>query len=71
VPGLADRDKRDIWEKAGKKDMVSKARDKALAILGRHKEKDLDPAIAQGMDDFIEMVKKRSLDEYYAAEWEG
>ncbi len=71
VPGLADRDKRDIWEKAGKKDMVSKARDKALAILGRHKEKDLDPATAQGMDDFIEMVKKRSLDEYYAAEWEG
>jgi trimethylamine--corrinoid protein Co-methyltransferase len=71
IPSLCDRDKRDIWEKAGKKDMVGRAREKALAILAKHKEKDLDPAVVKGMDDYVEMVKKRSLDEYYAAEWEG
>jgi trimethylamine--corrinoid protein Co-methyltransferase len=71
VPSLCDRDKRDIWEKSGSKDMVGRAREKALAILAKHTEKDLDPAVAKGMDDYVEMVKKRSLDEYYAAEWEG
>jgi len=71
IPALCDRDKRDIWEKAGKKDMVGRARERALAILDKHTEKTLDPAVAKGMDDYIEMVKNRSLDEYYAAEWES
>ena len=71
IPSLCDRDKRDIWEKAGKKDMVGKAREKALAIIAKHTEKTLDPAVVKGMDDYIEIVKKRTLDEYYAAEWEG
>ena len=71
IPSLCDRDKRDIWEKAGKKDMVGRAREKALAVLAKHTPKDLDPAVMKGMDDYIEMVKKRTLDEYYAAEWEA
>jgi trimethylamine--corrinoid protein Co-methyltransferase len=71
IPSLCDRDKRDIWEKAGKKDMVAKAREKALAILAKHTERELDPAVVKGMDDYVEMVKKRTLDDYYAAEWEG
>ncbi len=71
IPSLCDRDKRDIWEKAGKKDMVGRAREKALAVLAKHTPKDLDPAVMKGMNDFIEMVKKRTLDEYYAAEWEA
>jgi trimethylamine--corrinoid protein Co-methyltransferase len=71
IPSLCDRDKRDIWEKSGKKDMVGKAREKALAILAKHTEKELDPAVVKGMDEYVEAVKKRTLDEYYAAEWEG
>ncbi|MBN2223736.1 MAG: trimethylamine methyltransferase family protein [Deltaproteobacteria bacterium] len=71
IPSLCDRDKRDIWEKSGKKDMVGRAREKALAILAKHKEKTLDTAVVKGMDDYIEMVGKRTLDEYYAAEWEA
>jgi len=50
---------------------ANRARERALAILDKHTEKTLDPAVAKGMDDYIEMVKKRSLDEYYAAEWES
>ncbi len=71
IPSLCDRDKRDIWEKSGRKDMVGNAREKALSILAKHKQKELDPAIAKGLDDYIEMVGKRTLDEYYAAEWEA
>jgi trimethylamine---corrinoid protein Co-methyltransferase len=71
IPSLCDRDKRDIWEKAGKKEMVGRAREKAQAILAKHTQKDLDPAVMKGMDDYIKMVKKRTLDEYYAAEWEA
>jgi trimethylamine--corrinoid protein Co-methyltransferase len=71
IPSLCDRDKRDIWEKAGRKDMVGRARERALAILAKHAERSLDPAVVKGMDEFIEVVRKRSLDEYYAAEWEA
>lgn len=71
IPKLANRDKRDIWEKGGKKDMVVKAREKALEILANHKPKDIDQSIAKELDDYVEMVKKRSLDDFYAAEWEA
>ncbi len=71
IPKLANRDKRDIWEKGGKKDMVVKAREKALEILANHKPKDIDQRLAKELDDYVEMVKKRSLDDFYAAEWEA
>jgi len=71
IPKLANRNKRDIWEKGGKKDMLVKAREKALEILANHKPKDIDQSIAKELDDYVEMVKKRSLDDFYAAEWES
>jgi trimethylamine---corrinoid protein Co-methyltransferase len=71
IPRLADREKRDIWEKGGKKDMVLRAREEAKRILSKHREKELDPTLAKELDGFVEMAKKRSLDDYYAAEWES
>jgi trimethylamine--corrinoid protein Co-methyltransferase len=71
IPRLADREKRDIWEKGGKKDMVLRAREEAKRILSKHREKELDPALAKELDGFAAMAKKRSLDDYYAAEWES
>jgi len=64
IPRLADRDKRDIWEKAGSRDMVARA-------LDGHKERELDPAISKELDRYVETVSKRGLEEYYAAEWEA
>jgi len=71
IPKLADRDKRDIWEKAGGKEMIARARDEAKKILSKHRERELDPEIAKALDDYVAMVAKRSLDEFYAAEWEA
>lgn len=70
IPKLADRDKRDIWENNGKKEMKDKARDMAKAILAKHKPREIDPKLAKEIDQFVETVKRRSLDEFYAAEWE-
>lgn len=71
IPRLADRDKRDIWDRAGRKDMVSRARDLALKILAEHRERELDSAVSKELDAYVEKVKSRTLDEYYAAEWEA
>lgn len=71
IPKLADRDKRDVWENAGGKEMVDKARDAARKILSEHQERELDPKLVKEIDDFIAKVAARELDEFYAAEWEA
>ncbi|MBN1572229.1 MAG: trimethylamine methyltransferase family protein [Deltaproteobacteria bacterium] len=70
IPKLASIEKRDIWEKEGKVNMIDMAREKALNILEKHKPRDIDPKLKKELDDYCEMVKNRSLDEFYAAEWE-
>ncbi|MBN1636979.1 MAG: trimethylamine methyltransferase family protein [Deltaproteobacteria bacterium] len=71
IPRLCDRDKRDIWEKGGKRDMAIRAREEALKILAEHEPRDIDPNLARELDNYTEMVANRSLDEFYAAEWEA
>ena len=71
IPRVVDRDKRDIWEKGGRKDMVLRARERAQKILANHREREIDPNRAKELDRYVEMVKKRSLDDFYAAEWES
>jgi trimethylamine---corrinoid protein Co-methyltransferase len=71
IPKLADREKRDIWEKGGKRDMAVRAREEAKKILAKHKLKDIDRKLAKELDDFVKSVAARSLDEFYAAEWEA
>jgi len=71
IPKLADRDKRDLWEKGGKKDMVVRAKEEARKILAKHKPKDFDPKLAMELDDFVRSVAARSLDDFHSAEWES
>jgi trimethylamine--corrinoid protein Co-methyltransferase len=71
IPKLADRDKRDIWENNGSKEMKDKARDQAMAILAKHQPREIDPKLVQEIDRFVDLVKNRSLDDFYAAEWEA
>ena len=71
IPKLASLEKRDIWEKGGKKEMVDYAREKAKKILADHRPRDIDPKLKKELDDYCEMVKGRTLDEFYAAEWEA
>jgi trimethylamine--corrinoid protein Co-methyltransferase len=68
---LVDQEKREVWQQKGAKGMLEKARDEARKILAKHREIDLDPKLVQELDDFVKRVAARSLDDFYAAEWEG
>ncbi|MCP4753991.1 MAG: hypothetical protein GY866_24165 [Proteobacteria bacterium] len=67
---ILDRDMRDVWEEGGKRDMVVRAREKALKILAGHRERELDPALEKELDAFVKKVAARDMDEFMAAEWE-
>ncbi|MEW6266494.1 MAG: trimethylamine methyltransferase family protein [Thermodesulfobacteriota bacterium] len=70
LPQVSDRDKRDIWEEGGRRDMVVRAGEAARKILAQHREKELEPTLARELDRYVALVEQRSLDEFYAAEWE-
>jgi trimethylamine--corrinoid protein Co-methyltransferase len=71
IPKLADRNSRQIWEQEGKKEMTDYAREKARRILSEHKPKDLDPKLSKEIDEFVDSVSKRSIEDFEAAEWES
>ncbi len=71
IPKLADRDKRDIWEQGGSREMVDRAREMSRKILAEHKERELDPKMLTDLESFVETVRKRTIEDFYKAEWEG
>jgi trimethylamine--corrinoid protein Co-methyltransferase len=71
IPKLADRNSREIWEQQGNKEMTDYAREEAKRILSEHEPKDLDPGLSKELDEFVDMVSKRSIDDFEAAEWES
>jgi trimethylamine---corrinoid protein Co-methyltransferase len=71
IPKLADRDKRDIWENSGSRDMAAHAREAAKKILAAHREREMDPAVTKEIDRFVKTVQARSVSDYYSAEWES
>ena len=71
IPKMADRDKRDIWEAGGRRDMPALAREEAKKKLAAHVPRDLDPKLAAELDRFTASVADRDLDDFYAAEWEA
>ena len=58
-------------KKKGEKGMLEKAREEARKILAKHQQIDLDPKLLQELDDYVKLTAARSLDDFYAAEWEG
>ena len=40
-------------------------------IIAAHKERQLDSKLRQEIDAYVESAKARSLDDFYAAEWES
>ena len=68
---IVDQDKRETWEKGGQKGMLERARQEARDILANHQEKTLDSKLLNELDNYVNVVAARSLDDYYAAEWES
>ena len=67
---VVDQEKREVWQQKGEKGMLAKAREQARKILAEHRPAELDPQLAKELDDFVESVSARALDDFYAAEWE-
>jgi trimethylamine--corrinoid protein Co-methyltransferase len=71
IPRLAERNKRDSWEKNGRPDMRTAARQEAKRILAAHKPREIDEKLSAELDRYVETVSKRTLDDFFAAEWEA
>lgn len=68
---IVDQEKREVWQQKGAKGMLEKARDQARKILAEHQPVELDAQLMKELDDYVKLVSARSLDDFYAAEWEG
>jgi trimethylamine---corrinoid protein Co-methyltransferase len=71
IPRLAERNKRDSWEKDGRPDMRLAARQEAKKILAAHKPRGIDERLSAELDRYVETVSARTLEDFFAAEWEG
>ena len=71
LPRLFDRQPREVWEKRGGADTVARAHESVGKILAGHVARDVDPKMLSELNRYHETVKKRSIEEFYGAEWEG
>jgi len=70
MPRLFDRQAREVWEKKGSADTVARAHEEAARIRAGHALRDVDPKILAELERYHEIVKARSVEEFYGAEWE-
>jgi trimethylamine--corrinoid protein Co-methyltransferase len=58
IPSLLDRSSRDAWEKAGAKDIVRAARERARWILKNHEPEPMEKGTVADIERFIKDVTK-------------
>jgi trimethylamine--corrinoid protein Co-methyltransferase len=63
-------DARQTWEGKGSKTALDLARERVHEILEEHQPRELDPALDKELQDYVAMVRKRSVADFEAAEWE-
>jgi trimethylamine--corrinoid protein Co-methyltransferase len=71
IPSVSDRQPLETWKRGGQKGIIDHAAEKVDAILEDHQPVDLDAGLDKELDSFVERIKRRSVDDYRAAEWEG
>jgi len=71
MTNFSNLDKRDIWEREGKRDMAILAGEKAKKILADHRPRELDPKLVSELDSYVKTVEARSVEEFFAVEWEA
>ena len=59
IPTLADRNPRSAWEKAGSKDVVERARERAKGILAHHRPQHLDDDLEREVVKKVEHILER------------
>lgn len=71
LPKLLSRDMREKWEKAGSKTALDLARERVKEILACHQPRELEAAVDQDLREYADKVAQRSLEEFFAGEWES
>ncbi len=70
LPKLLRRDSREVWESKGSKTALDLARERVRELLARHQRRELDPSVERELLDYVSMVRKRTVADFEAAEWE-
>ncbi len=71
LPGLLRREAREVWEGKGSRTALDLARERARDLLAAHEQRPLDPGVERDLHQYVATVRRRSMDDYLAAEWEG
>jgi trimethylamine--corrinoid protein Co-methyltransferase len=71
IPTVTDRNQIEAWKESGRKNMVDHATAEVNRILAEHEPRVLDPRLMAELDAYVEMVKKRNIEDFEKAEWEG
>ncbi|MFX1437115.1 MAG: trimethylamine methyltransferase family protein [Promethearchaeota archaeon] len=64
VPLLSDRNRRTIWQRAGAKDIIERAKEKVEKILGTQKGPELNKSIEKELQAYYKVISIRTYDEY-------
>jgi trimethylamine--corrinoid protein Co-methyltransferase len=64
VPLLSDRDRRGIWQKAGAKEIMDRAKEKVGKILETQKGPGLSKEVEIKLSDYYKIISKRTYNEY-------
>ena len=70
LPRLLRRESREIWESKGSKTALDLARERVRELLAKHRPRELEPAVEKELLGYLAMVRRRTMDDYMAAEWE-
>jgi trimethylamine--corrinoid protein Co-methyltransferase len=70
LPKLLSREVRQTWEEKGAKTTLDLAHERVRAILAKHEPRQLDPAVERELEAYAAMVRRRTVADYYAAEWD-
>jgi trimethylamine--corrinoid protein Co-methyltransferase len=71
IPRLMVRDGYESWEKAGRKTVLDRARERMNEILQSHQPRELNPDVERDLHAYLEMVRSRSIEDYMLYEDES
>lgn len=71
IPKLLVREGYEAWAKEGSKTVLDRARERVREILAAHQPRELDAAVEKGLQEYLEMTRTRSVEDYLAYEDES
>ncbi len=71
IPRLLVREGYETWEKEGRRTALDRARERVREILANHQPRELDPAVERGLQEYLEMTRARSVEDFMVYEDEA